>query len=164
MTLYVTQVSRVLFETDPMGTCCKENDCFDEYAAIANDIVSRRQRGQPYQVERAANIMSRIQSAKLNGLEPHAYPRKMCWLSCRRTRPARSTNSYLSTGNRATDYSRRIMPVRLRIADLMSKPTSAIERWIDSWTEIAQQVLSWHEGLNCLTVYYLKKAGITRPR
>lgn len=244
-----------------MGTCCKENDCFDEYAAIANDIVSRRQRGQPYQVEReaqsltveerrrlrntrarpitdalhrwmlahretvpngsasakaldyslkrwaaltrylddgglpidnnrvenlirpwalgpsnwlfagslrsgqrAANIMSRIQSAKLNGLEPHAYPRKMCWLSCRRTRPARSTNSYLSTGNRATDYSRRIMPVRLRIADLMSKPTSAIERWIDSWTEIALQVLSWHEGLNCLTVYYLKKAGITRPR
>ncbi|MEA3250585.1 MAG: hypothetical protein U9Q35_03240 [Pseudomonadota bacterium] len=47
MTLYVTQVSRVLFESDPMGTCCKENDCFDEYDAIADDIVSRCQRGQP---------------------------------------------------------------------------------------------------------------------
>ncbi|WP_280564519.1 hypothetical protein [Chromohalobacter sp. 48-RD10] len=46
------------------------------------------------------------------------------------------------------------------IADLMSKPTSAIERWIDSWTEITQQVPPWHEELNCLTVYYLKKAGI----
>jgi hypothetical protein len=26
----VEQISQALFETDPMRTCCKENDCFDE--------------------------------------------------------------------------------------------------------------------------------------
>ncbi|MEC9483082.1 MAG: hypothetical protein UMU75_07105 [Halomonas sp.] len=46
MPLSAEYLSRALFESDPMGTCCKENDCFDEYDAIAGDIVSRCQRGQ----------------------------------------------------------------------------------------------------------------------
>lgn len=25
------QISKALFKADPMNTCCKENDCFDEY-------------------------------------------------------------------------------------------------------------------------------------
>lgn len=47
MPLSAERLSRILFDTDPIGTCCKENDCFDEYDAIADDIVSRCQRGQP---------------------------------------------------------------------------------------------------------------------
>jgi hypothetical protein len=47
------------------------------------------------------------------------------------------------------------------IANAMGKPTSAIERWIGRWTEIAQRVPPWHEGLNIHTVISLKKAGIT---
>ena len=47
------------------------------------------------------------------------------------------------------------------IADVMGRPTSAIERWIGHWTMIAQQVPPWHEGLNIQTVLCLKKAGIT---
>ncbi|TLF45434.1 hypothetical protein FEI13_18255 [Halomonas urmiana] len=46
------------------------------------------------------------------------------------------------------------------IAALMGKPTSAIERWISRWTEIARKVPEWHEGLNIHTVLTLKKAGI----
>lgn len=47
------------------------------------------------------------------------------------------------------------------IADVMGRPTSAIERWIVSWNDIAQQVPPWHEGLNTNTVLCLNKAGIT---
>ncbi|KXS55522.1 MAG: hypothetical protein AWU57_84 [Marinobacter sp. T13-3] len=38
-------LSRALFYTDPMNTCCQENDCFDEYDAIAVDIVDRLEHG-----------------------------------------------------------------------------------------------------------------------
>nr|WP_298377542.1 hypothetical protein [uncultured Halomonas sp.] len=47
MSLTAEQLSRALFDADPMDTCCKENDCFDEYDAIAEDIVSKREQGQP---------------------------------------------------------------------------------------------------------------------
>ncbi|QFU00980.1 hypothetical protein FIU83_04965 [Halomonas sp. THAF5a] len=47
------------------------------------------------------------------------------------------------------------------IADAMGKPTSAIERWISRWIDIAQQMPPWHEGLNVHTVHCLRKAGIT---
>ncbi|WP_417529528.1 hypothetical protein [Marinobacter lipolyticus] len=33
------QISQTLFETDPMNTCCKENDCFDEYDYIAKAVA-----------------------------------------------------------------------------------------------------------------------------
>jgi|GEM_PF-6401581 hypothetical protein len=45
------------------------------------------------------------------------------------------------------------------IADVMGKPTSAIERWIGRWTDIDQQVPPWHEGLNIHTVHCLRRAG-----
>ena len=35
------QVSRALFEADPMHTACKENDCFDEYDLVARDVVAQ---------------------------------------------------------------------------------------------------------------------------
>jgi hypothetical protein len=31
-------LSEILFEIDPAGTCCKQNDCFDEYDSIAAEI------------------------------------------------------------------------------------------------------------------------------
>jgi hypothetical protein len=31
-------ISEVLFELDPMGTCCKENEIFDEYDDVAKLI------------------------------------------------------------------------------------------------------------------------------
>ncbi len=33
------QISNALFETDPMNTCCKENDCFDEYDRVAEAVA-----------------------------------------------------------------------------------------------------------------------------
>ncbi|QEA37776.1 hypothetical protein FGL86_00965 [Pistricoccus aurantiacus] len=46
MPLTAEQLSCALFDADPMDTCCKENDCFDEYDAIAEDILSKREQGQ----------------------------------------------------------------------------------------------------------------------
>jgi hypothetical protein len=40
------QISKVLFETDPMNTCCKENDCFDEYDKVAEDVAQRLWEGE----------------------------------------------------------------------------------------------------------------------
>lgn len=40
------QISQALFETDPMNTCCKENDCFDEYDLVANAVAERIAAGQ----------------------------------------------------------------------------------------------------------------------
>jgi hypothetical protein len=45
--LTVEQISAVLFNTDPMGTCCKENDCFDEYDNIANAVFESLASGRP---------------------------------------------------------------------------------------------------------------------
>lgn len=33
------QVSKALFEMDPVNTCCKENECPDEYDRVAQTIV-----------------------------------------------------------------------------------------------------------------------------
>jgi len=38
-------LSRALFYTDPMNTCCQENDCFDEYDAVAVDVIDRFETG-----------------------------------------------------------------------------------------------------------------------
>lgn len=46
-TLTDERISQVLFETDPMGTCCKENDCFDEYDSVALSIYEKISSGQP---------------------------------------------------------------------------------------------------------------------
>lgn len=40
------KISKALFETDPMNTCCKENDCFDEYDSIAEAIAERLAKGE----------------------------------------------------------------------------------------------------------------------
>ena len=42
----VEQISQALFETDPMNTGCKENDCFDEYDRVARDIAGRLAEGE----------------------------------------------------------------------------------------------------------------------
>lgn len=34
----IKQISKALFDIDPMQTCCKENDCFDEYDLVATQI------------------------------------------------------------------------------------------------------------------------------
>ena len=41
-----TTISRILFETDPMNTCCQENDCFDEYDRTACEIAERIEQGK----------------------------------------------------------------------------------------------------------------------
>lgn len=38
--LSTATIARILFETDPMRTACYENDCFDEYARIAQDLTN----------------------------------------------------------------------------------------------------------------------------
>ena len=43
--LTADQISRALFENDPMNTCCKENDCFDEYDRIAADVAESLEGG-----------------------------------------------------------------------------------------------------------------------
>lgn len=32
------QISLALFETDPLNTCCRENECWDEYDRVAQAI------------------------------------------------------------------------------------------------------------------------------
>ena len=43
--LTADQISRALFESDPMNTCCKENDCFDEYDRVAADVAQSLEAG-----------------------------------------------------------------------------------------------------------------------
>ncbi|MFB2706547.1 hypothetical protein [Marinobacter shengliensis] len=43
--LKADMISRALFEFDPMNTCCKENDCFDEYDRIAESVEGRLRQG-----------------------------------------------------------------------------------------------------------------------
>lgn len=39
-------LNQALFLTDPMHTCCVENDCHDEYERIAAGVLDRLQAGQ----------------------------------------------------------------------------------------------------------------------
>ncbi|MGM0985121.1 MAG: hypothetical protein ACQEXG_17175 [Pseudomonadota bacterium] len=39
------ELSELLFHADPMGTCCRENDLFDEYDRIAFDLAERLEAG-----------------------------------------------------------------------------------------------------------------------
>ena len=39
-------ISRALFHTDPMHTCRAENDCFDEYDAVARSVSEHLQSGE----------------------------------------------------------------------------------------------------------------------
>jgi len=41
----IKQISKALFDTDPMQTCCKENDCFDEYDLVAKQIYRNVEAG-----------------------------------------------------------------------------------------------------------------------
>jgi len=40
------QISDALFHIDPLNTCCKENDCFDEYDRVASDVADRLAEGE----------------------------------------------------------------------------------------------------------------------
>jgi hypothetical protein len=42
-------LSDILFEVDPAGTCCKENDLFDEYDSFALYVINDVENG--YNVE-----------------------------------------------------------------------------------------------------------------
>src|SRR5690554_149842 len=46
------------------------------------------------------------------------------------------------------------------IADAMGKPTSAIERWILQWANIANSAPPWYDGLHIHIVSCLRHAGI----
>lgn len=39
------ELSELLFHADPMGTCCRENDAFDEYDRVARDLAERLEEG-----------------------------------------------------------------------------------------------------------------------
>ena len=44
-------LNEVLFDLDPAGTACKENDAFDEYESIAAIIIERvREHSEPIDV------------------------------------------------------------------------------------------------------------------
>jgi hypothetical protein len=43
--LQAHMISQALFEFDPMNTCCKENQCFDEYDRIAEVVEGRLRQG-----------------------------------------------------------------------------------------------------------------------
>lgn len=51
------QISRALFETDPMNTGCKENDCFDEYDRVAIDIADRLAAGESIEEALSTEIL-----------------------------------------------------------------------------------------------------------
>lgn len=39
MNLEQQKISKLLFDLDPMMTCCRENDCFDEYDLISASVT-----------------------------------------------------------------------------------------------------------------------------
>ncbi len=41
-------LSEALYELDPAHTCCKENECFDEYDRIARTVISAESDGEPF--------------------------------------------------------------------------------------------------------------------
>jgi hypothetical protein len=43
----VQALSDILYHLDPMRTCCKENDCVDEYDRVAAGIIMRIESCQP---------------------------------------------------------------------------------------------------------------------
>lgn len=45
--LTAESISRALFHADPMHTCCLENDCYDEYDRVADDVMDRLNAGEP---------------------------------------------------------------------------------------------------------------------
>ncbi|WP_373190308.1 hypothetical protein [Halomonas sp.] len=40
-----SELSDLLFHADPMGTCCRENDAFDEYDRIAFELAEHMEEG-----------------------------------------------------------------------------------------------------------------------
>jgi|AntDeeMinimDraft_4_1070355.scaffolds.fasta_scaffold38655_1 hypothetical protein len=73
----VVIISRALFQTDPMNTRCKENDCFDEYDDIAADILGRLEAGESLKTALAETITTGSTTAK-----------KPPYLSARSRRPS----------------------------------------------------------------------------
>ena len=45
-----TRLSQILFQHDPMGTCCRENDATDEYDRIAQDLAGPPEEGDTPEV------------------------------------------------------------------------------------------------------------------
>ncbi|MFC2992961.1 hypothetical protein [Halomonas tibetensis] len=41
-----SELSALMFHADPMGTCCRENDAFDEYDRIAFELAERLEEGE----------------------------------------------------------------------------------------------------------------------
>ena len=50
------RISRALYEADPLNTCCKENESFDEYDHIANSIEVRLSGGCRFEEALIAEI------------------------------------------------------------------------------------------------------------
>lgn len=42
----IESLSAWLYETDPMNTCCKENECFDEYDRVASTALDLIEKGE----------------------------------------------------------------------------------------------------------------------
>jgi hypothetical protein len=63
-----SQISNILFTIDPMGTCCKENDCFDEYDNIAHAVLHNLESGQPT-AEAVSEAL--IEWFEVESVEPH---------------------------------------------------------------------------------------------
>ncbi|WP_417689330.1 hypothetical protein [Pseudidiomarina sp.] len=43
---FCERINQALYTTDPMHTCCVENDCKDEYYAIAESVVNYMLKGE----------------------------------------------------------------------------------------------------------------------
>ncbi|MEX1196334.1 MAG: hypothetical protein WEB57_00540 [Pseudohongiellaceae bacterium] len=55
--LLVPRLSRLLFEHDPLRTCCVQNDAFDEYDRVALSLAERMLAGEaPEPAMRAALV------------------------------------------------------------------------------------------------------------
>jgi len=46
----VFDLSAILYENDPMNTCCVENECIDEYDSVSEDIVISIEDGMPIEL------------------------------------------------------------------------------------------------------------------
>jgi len=41
----VAELSEILYQKDPMSTCCRENECVDEYDGVAAAVIGLTEEG-----------------------------------------------------------------------------------------------------------------------
>lgn len=61
--------SQALYDTDPMGTCCKENGCIDEYDGVARSLDALLCEGMPLQTALTTVLVDYFSESLVQGCD-----------------------------------------------------------------------------------------------